>query len=98
MKYIKTLLIFTFLLIFITSCQDNKKSNLPLLSNQIPTDTPLVFGEGIISTDSYEFAITFTPEMDEMYFTRRKPEEGNEIYAMKLVDEKWSNPISGINF
>jgi len=94
MKYIKTLLIFNLLLAFITSCQDSKKSNLTLLSNQIPTDTPLVFGEGIISTDSYEFAITFTPEMDEIYFTRRKPEEDNEIYAIKFVDGKWSNPES----
>jgi Tol biopolymer transport system component len=62
------------------------------LDANIPTDTPLVFGDGIISTDNYEFAITFTPEMDEIFFTRRKPEEDNEIYAMKLVDGKWTNP------
>lgn len=92
MKYIKTLLLFTFLLALITSCQDHKRSNLTLFSDQIPTDTPLVFGEGIISTDSYEFAITFSPGMDELYFTRRRPEEDNKIYAMKLMDGKWSNP------
>ncbi len=56
-----------------------------LLDSNIPTGTPLVFGEGTISTDSYEFAITFTPEMDEIYFTRRKPGEDNVIYAMKLI-------------
>jgi Tol biopolymer transport system component len=67
---------------------------LILLDSNIPTDTPLVFGEGIISTDNYEFAITFTPEMDEIYFTRRKPGEDNVIYAMKLIDGKWSNPES----
>jgi glutamine cyclotransferase len=58
---------------------------LILLDSNIPTGTPQVFGEGIISTDSYEFAITFTPEMDEIYFTRRKPGEDNVIYAMKLI-------------
>lgn len=63
-----------------------------LLDGNIPTDTPLVFGEGIISTDSYEFAITFSPEMNELYFTRRKRGEDNEIYTMKLVDGQWSNP------
>lgn len=94
MKQIKSASFLTFLLVFITSCQDSKKSNLTLFSDQIPTDTPLVFGEGVISTDSYEFAITFSPEMDQMYFTRRKPEEDNEIYAMKLVDGKWSEPES----
>ena len=74
------------------SCQNSEKSNLTLLSNQIPVDTPLVFGPGIISTANYEFAITFNPVMDELYFTRRKPEEDNEIYTMKLVDGKWSDP------
>jgi len=93
MKYIKTASIFlTLLSVFTSSCQDFKKSNLTLLNNQIPTDTALVFGEGIISTDNYEFAITFTPEMDELFFTRRKPEEVNTIHFMKLIDGKWSAP------
>tara|TARA_R110001606_G_C15270808_1_gene639471 strand:+ start:70 stop:1002 length:933 start_codon:yes stop_codon:yes gene_type:complete len=92
MKEIKLLPFLTILLVLISSCKDTKKSNLTLLSDHIPTDTPIVFGEGVISTDSYEFAITFSPEMDEMYFTRRKGEEDNEIYTMKLIDGKWSNP------
>jgi Tol biopolymer transport system component len=94
MKLNKKLSIITFLLAVITSCQDNEKSNLTLLSDQIPTDTALVFGQGIISTDNFEFAITFSPEMDEMYFTRRKPDEDNEIYSMQLADGKWSIPES----
>tara|TARA_R110002096_G_scaffold389724_2_gene584164 strand:- start:1038 stop:1973 length:936 start_codon:yes stop_codon:yes gene_type:complete len=94
MKNIKTILILISLIVFISSCKESKISNLTLLSDQIPTDTPLVFGDGIISTDNFEFAITFTPEMDEIYFTRRKPEDDNEIYAMKFVDGKWSNPES----
>ena len=32
------------------ACQDSKKSNLTLLSDQIPTDTPLIFGKDIVST------------------------------------------------
>ena len=92
MKYFKYLFVFLTLLSVYTSCQDSEKSNLILLSNQIPTDTALIFGQGIISTDNYEFAITFNLEMDELYFTRRKPEEDNEIYTIKLVDGKWSEP------
>ena len=91
MKQVKILPILIFLFVFIASCQDSEKSNLTLLSDQIPTDTALIFGQGIISTDNFEFAITFNPEMDELYFTRRKPEEDNEIYTMKLVDGKWSD-------
>lgn len=92
MKQVKIISILTLLLVFIASCQDNEKSNLTLFSDQIPTDTALVFGEGIISTDNFEFAITFNPEMDELFFTRRKPEADNEIYTMKLADGKWSDP------
>jgi len=93
MKKVKTLLILTFLLVFITSCQNSEKSNLALFSNQIPEDTPLVFGPDIISTDdAMDFAITFNPEMTELFFTRRKPEEQNKVYAMKLIDGKWTAP------
>jgi len=92
MELVKTLCISTFLICILSSCQDDEKSNLTLLSNQIPTDTALVFGQGIISTSSFEFAITFNPEMDELFFTRREPEENNEILTMKLVDGHWTDP------
>ncbi len=92
MNYLKTLSISLFLLAIVTACQDSQKSNLTLFSDQIPTDTPLIFGEGFISTDDFEFAITFSPDMDELFFTRRKWEEDNKVYSMKLLDGKWSEP------
>ena len=92
MKPIKTLFALTAAFVLTISCQDRKKSNLTLFSDQIPTDKALIFAEGIISTNDFEFAITFNPEMDELFFTRRKPEGDNEVFTMKLVDGKWSNP------
>lgn len=92
MTFAKTLCFFTFSILILTSCAENEKSNLTLLDNQIPTNTALVFGKGIISTNNFEFAITFSPEMDELFFTRRKPDKDNEIYTMTLVDGKWSDP------
>ena len=75
------------------SCQDKEKSNLTLLSSQIPTDTPLVFAPGIISIDNYHSAsITFNTDMTELVFNHRKPEERPNIYSMKLTDGKWSKP------
>ncbi len=85
-------LTFLFLVSLLFSCTKETPSNLILLDKNIPTDIPLIFGKGIISTDSYEFAITFSPNMDEIFFTRRKLGEDNKIYTMKLVDGKWSNP------
>jgi Tol biopolymer transport system component len=92
MKQIIAILLPTLLVAFLTSCQDSQKSNLELFSDQLPTDSALIFAPGIISTDAFEFAITFSPEMDEMFFTRRKPEADNEIYTMKWVDGRWSEP------
>jgi hypothetical protein len=57
-----------------------------------PVDTPLVFAPGIISTSDFEFAITFSPQMDELFFTRRKPDGINKIFTMKLTGSKWSEP------
>ncbi len=92
MKPTKSIILLTFLLILVSSCNEEQKSNLTLFSEQIPTDTALVFGEGVVSTDNFEFAITFSPEMDEMFFTRRKPEADNEIFNMKFTEGEWSAP------
>ena len=92
MKFVKCLSLVTLPLIIHAACQEVVKSNLTLLSDQIPTDIPLVFAPGIISTQDKEFAITFNPEMDELFFTRRKPEGDNEIYTMKLANGVWSKP------
>lgn len=63
-----------------------------LLSEDIPSDSAIIFAKGIISTNSYEFNITFSPDMQEIFFTRRKPGEDNAIYSMNFVDGAWSNP------
>ncbi|MEC7770859.1 MAG: hypothetical protein VX798_06730 [Bacteroidota bacterium] len=95
MKQTQYFIILPLLAVLISSCQESEKSSLTLLSDHIPTDKPLVFGPGVVSIkEAKDFAITFSPEMDEMYFTRRKPEEDNEIYAMKLTDGEWSKPKS----
>ena len=92
MKQAVPLLLFTSLVSFIISCKDRQQSHLLLLSDQNPTDSALIFAPGIISTDAFEFAITFSPEMDELFFTRRAPDADNEIYTMRLIDGNWSEP------
>lgn len=90
MKKILVFIIFTFLIL---SCQESEKSNLTLLSDEIPTDIPLVFGKGVISIEgAMDFAITFSPAMDEIYYTRRKPGGTNNILTSKLVDGSWTTP------
>ena len=94
MKYLKALGISSLLSIFMIACQSNTKSNIALLSDQIPTDTPLLFGKGVISIDNHVIgSITFNPTMDELFFQRRASEESHNIYTMKLIDGKWSKPV-----
>ncbi|GAA4271540.1 hypothetical protein U6A24_13215 [Aquimarina gracilis] len=93
LKQVRIVFILTFLLGVIASGQDNKKSNLTLLSNQIPKDTPLIFAPGIISIEGHvSGSITFNSAMDELFFNRRKPGESHNLYTMKLIDGKWSAP------
>jgi Tol biopolymer transport system component len=89
---LNSLIILAVLIPLFISCQDRTESPLHLLSNQIPTDSALVFGKGKISTEAFEFAITFSPEMDELFFTRRKPDADNEIFTSKLIDGTWTTP------
>jgi hypothetical protein len=71
---------------------DYNSSPLSLLSHEVPGDSAIVFAKDIISTDAFEFAITFSPEMDELFFTRRKPDSDNQIYTSKLINEIWTTP------
>ncbi|WP_306012303.1 MULTISPECIES: hypothetical protein [unclassified Allomuricauda] len=93
-KFLKLLekLLALFFLVSVTACsQESKKSNLSILSNQIPVDTALVFGPGIISTkESHESAIAFNQDMTELYLNRRKPNGTYKIYVMNFVDGQWS--------
>jgi len=59
-----------------------------------PGDIPLVFAPGIISTEHYEFAGSFTPDGKEFFFTRRPTFEGsdNRIYHCTVQDGKWTEP------
>jgi len=58
-----------------------------------PGRTPAVFAPGLISTDSYEFAVTFTPDMGEMYFTRRSDPGPNHIFVARVVGGELQAPV-----
>ena len=88
------LFIWIFIVLLSISCQETSTSNLSLLSDQIPVDDPIKFAPGIISTDNHlEASITFSPDMTELFFNRRKATESHNLHTMKLVDEKWTQPV-----
>jgi Tol biopolymer transport system component len=91
MKKTHFILLFVFGLLLITACQEKDKSNLTLLSSQIPTYTPLIFAPGILTSDSHRSgSITFNPDMTELVVNHRDQEDNFNLYTMKLIDGKWS--------
>ena len=66
----------------------------PYLGQTLPNMTPEIFAPGIVSTDAWEAAGTFSPDGKEFFFTRRPTYEGsdNRIYYMYESKEGWSVP------
>lgn len=56
--------------------------------------TPQVFAPGVISTGK-EFALTFTPDGNTVYFTRRdEAKKPNHIYESHLVNGVWQTAVA----
>lgn len=68
--------------------------NLLYMGQNPPKDTPEIFAPDIVSTDAYEFAITFSLDGKDIFFTRRpKNEEGdNSIFHSYHNGTKWTSP------
>lgn len=58
-----------------------------------PGLTPEEFAPGIISLDHHtEASVTFSPDMSELFFARRKSGESHNIYTTKWTKGQWSKP------
>ncbi len=63
-----------------------------------PGLTPELFAPGIISLDErFESAISFSPDLDEIYFSAYSKDENTSIYFSKLKDNEWTR-IKRANF
>jgi len=93
--------IFVFAL-FLNACntknQKSKDSDLPTIESPYfgqkpPGLIPEIFAPGIISVNGrYEHGISFSPDLDEVYFSANKEGEDPSVYFSKLEDKKWTNP------
>lgn len=58
-----------------------------------PGLTPEIFAPGIVSVEGrYEYGISFTPELNEVFFTADIKDEGTSIYFSRIKNGKWSEP------
>jgi hypothetical protein len=65
----------------------------PYLGQTPPGLTPAVFAPGLVSVEGqFDFAITFTPDGREVYFTQRKEGEPNRLMMSRLETDGWTAP------
>lgn len=66
----------------------------PYLGQEPPGLKTRLFAPGVISTASHmEFAITFSPDRKDIFFTRRKePDGSNTVMVMRLRYQGWTAP------
>lgn len=58
-----------------------------------PGLTPEIFAPGIVSVNGrYEYAVSFSSDLDEMYFSGNKEDDVQIVYFSKVKDKKWTNP------
>ena len=67
----------------------------PYLGQTPPGSTPQVFAPGMVSTEKgWEAAISFSPDLSELFFTYRSSIEGSEnrVMHMKMINNAWTKP------
>ncbi|SFC56269.1 PD40 domain-containing protein [Pseudoalteromonas denitrificans] len=99
-SYISITLLF---LVLGFSNQSYSQDNFPVLEGpyfgqKAPGLTPEIFAKDVVSINGrYEYGISFSPDLDEMYFSVQNKGESADIYFSKLVDKKWK-PIKKAEF
>jgi len=95
--------ILIFILVLLLNACNTKKQNSkdndsptiesPYFGQKPPGLIPEVFAPGVISINGrYEHGISFSPDLDEVYFSANKKDEEASIYYSKLKDKKWITP------
>jgi len=98
-SFIVAILVFA---LFLNACNTKKQSpkdsdsptiESPYFGQKPPGLTPEIFAPGSISLEGrYEHIISFSPDLDEVYFSASKGDEDPSMYFSRLEDKKWTNP------
>ncbi|MEM7549438.1 MAG: hypothetical protein AAF363_07185 [Bacteroidota bacterium] len=104
MKTTKLLILICALSLNTVFAQENKVNNdsptivNPYFGQKPPGLIPEIFAPGIVSINGRgEGSISFSPDLDEVYFGVFKEDGNPSVYFSKLEDKKWTNPKE-VNF
>ena len=98
----KTHLTLILVTLFLTACntkkQDSKENESASIESSFfgqkpPGLTAEIFAPGVISIEGrYEHGISFSPNLEEVYYSANKKDEDPSIYFSKLKEGNWTNP------
>ena len=64
----------------------------PYLGQTPPGATPEIFAPGIVSLNGrYEHSVSFSPDLDEIYFSAVQNKGNASVYFSKLENNKWTD-------
>lgn len=79
--------------VYLLSISGDTAAGSGYLSQTPPGLTPQVFAPGLVSVEkAVDFAITFAPDGQELYFTRRLDGGKNALYEAHLTNGAWTEP------
>ena len=86
---------FIFLILIINNINSQNKFPYlkgPYLGQKPPGFIPELFAADIVSINGrYEYGISFSPDLDEIYFSANKEGDVASIYFTKLKENKWTS-------
>jgi hypothetical protein len=86
-------LLFISPIIFFLSCHTKQQVSHSNITREIPSATPALFAEGIISTGDYETHPAFSPGGDTVYFLKCMPNlSASAICVSYRNDNGWTSP------
>ncbi|WP_299157763.1 hypothetical protein [uncultured Tenacibaculum sp.] len=93
--YFSLILVFALILNACNTKKLNLKNNHlnPYLGQTPLGVTAEIFAPGVFSINGrYEHSVSFSPDLNEIYFTASKKDEDPSIYFSKLEGKKWTTP------
>lgn len=101
-KFLILTIIISLNTVFAQEDSKNASTSLPLegpyLGQRQPGLIPGIFAPGLVSIDGrYEFGISFSSDLNEIYFSAKEVDQTTVIYYSRVKDKKWS-PIKRADF
>jgi hypothetical protein len=71
-----------------TAANNSNETEDAYFGQKPPEMSAEIFATGIVLVNGrYEFAVLFTPDLEEIYFTGKRKGESSSIYFSKLIDK-----------